>query len=220
LKRGEVTEEDVAELHNFVLEGVDLYANEPTEIHPLYWNHSSQRWDDHPQSVESEMARLHEESLRIEAGTAAVTPSVWNLWGLIGIGSLVQTWNISKADLTPTDKNLETISEFRRTDLETISELRRVGFRSTNNSDNSAESSTTTLPDDSSAPPPKAHHHHHHHSSWKATAGKVTLSAVASFFFAFCYQGVKYLERQSSGMMKEALQWVIFVVEYILGPIG
>jgi hypothetical protein len=76
LKKGEATKEDIDELQGFVLEGVDLYENEPTELHPLYWNHSSGRWDDHPQSVEKEMARVHEESLRIEA----VVPSVVR-WG-------------------------------------------------------------------------------------------------------------------------------------------
>jgi hypothetical protein len=80
LKKGEATKEDIDELQGFVLEGVDLYENEPTELHPLYWNHSSGRWDGHPQSVEKEMTRIHEESLRI----GAPPPSVWNLWGIVG----------------------------------------------------------------------------------------------------------------------------------------
>jgi hypothetical protein len=77
LKKGEATKEDLVELQNFILTDVDLYANEPTVIHPLYWNNN--RWDAHPQAVEEELTRVHEETLRV----APLVPSVWNLWGLI-----------------------------------------------------------------------------------------------------------------------------------------
>jgi hypothetical protein len=200
LKRGEVTEEDVAELHNFVLEGVDLYANEPTEIHPLYWNHSSQRWDDHPQSVESEMARLHEESLRIEAGTAAVTPSVWNLWGLFGS---------APSPHTQTQTQTATIQHQHPQNNVRINLRVHGGARPGAPAGNDAASNSVASSSSSA-----------HHFSWEGAALGVGLSFLGSLLFGFIYRSMKNCEPKTTGMLQTSLRAAIFVMEKILPPVG
>jgi hypothetical protein len=192
LKKGEATKEDIDELQGFVLEGVDLYENEPTELHPLYWNHSSGRWDDHPQSVEKEMARVHEESLRIEA----VVPSVWNLWGLIGPSN-----STSPSSQTQTQSRPNV-----RTNLRVHGGYRPGAPSANDTAGNSATSSSSAS--------------HSHHLSWNSAVVGPALSFLGAFFLSFTYRSMKYYEPKTTGVLQKSLRVAIFVMEKILPPVG
>lgn len=75
---------DISVLQNIVLDGIDLYVDEPITFRPLVWNAKKNRWDDHPQAVQRELRMSREATMKVKSKSS-------RFWTLLGLASDANT---------------------------------------------------------------------------------------------------------------------------------